>query len=235
MPDRVEALRRRDRRLLGRGARRVMRSTRNVRRSSRPWSYAARYQRPACTTRPCGLSSRRVALARERAVRAAHAPPAPDRSASSSATPPPTGAPRGGDAVNPSVCSSASTCVRSGAGSTRRIFASAPSTGSSSPSSARAARADQPEHDGDGLVVVQHQRRQAVARAHAVAAADAALALDRDVERLQRRDVAPHGARVDPEPLRDLASGRERLAPAGSRAARADARSGVSTRAVKHT
>ena len=36
----------------------AIRSTLNVRRSSRPWSYAARYQRPVCTTRPSGLSSR---------------------------------------------------------------------------------------------------------------------------------------------------------------------------------
>ena len=75
----------------------------------------------------------------------------------------------------------------------------------------RSARTDQPEHDGDGLVVVQHQRRQAIARADAVAAADAALPLDRDVERLQRLDVAADGARVDAEALRDLAPGRERL------------------------
>ena len=41
-------------------AARRIRSTRKVRRSSRPWSYAARYQRPEWTTRPCGLSARRV-------------------------------------------------------------------------------------------------------------------------------------------------------------------------------
>ena len=46
-------------------AARRIRSTRNVRRSRRSWSYAARYQRPECTTSPCGLSSRCVSLARE--------------------------------------------------------------------------------------------------------------------------------------------------------------------------
>ena len=39
-------------------ATRDIRSTRNVRRSSRPWSNAARYHLPEWTTSPCGLSSR---------------------------------------------------------------------------------------------------------------------------------------------------------------------------------
>src|SRR6478752_3466949 len=122
-------------------------------------------------------------------------------SASFSATAPPTGAALGA-AVKPSACSSASTWMRKGEGSTRMILASAPSTGSAS-------RADQPEHDGDRLVVAQHQRGQAVAGPYPVAASHTALALDRDVERLQGRDVAPHRAGVDLQAPRDLPAGRE--------------------------
>jgi len=75
----------------------------------------------------------------------------------------------------------------------------------------QASRADQPEHDGDRLVVAQHQRGQAVAGPYPVAASHTALALDRDVERLQGRDVAPHRAGVDLQAPRDLPAGRERL------------------------
>ena len=67
----------------------------------------------------------------------------------------------------------------------------------------------QPERDGDRLVVAQHQRRQPVARPDAVAAADAALALHGDPELLERRDVAADGARADAEALGDLPSGGE--------------------------
>ena len=74
----------------------------------------------------------------------------------------------------------------------------------------RAARREQPEHDRDRLLVAEHQRRQPVARADPVAAADAALSLDRDPELLQDADVAPRRARVDPEPVGDLAAGRQR-------------------------
>ena len=63
----------------------------------------------------------------------------------------------------------------------------------------------------DRLVVVQHQRWHAVARTHAVPAADAALQeLGIPVEG-QRGDVPPDRAAVDPEPVRDLAAGDERL------------------------
>ena len=70
---------------------------------------------------------------------------------------------------------------------------------------------DEAERDHDRLVVCEHERRQPVAGADAVAAADAALTLDRDVERLQRADVAPDRPAVDPEPVGDLAAGGERL------------------------
>ena len=69
---------------------------------------------------------------------------------------------------------------------------------------------DQPEDDDHGFVVREHERRQAVARPHAVAAPDAALPFDRNAEILERRDVAPHGAGVDGEPLGDLPARRER-------------------------
>ena len=57
---------------------RLMRSIRNVRRSSRRWSCAARYQRAEWTTSPYGLSSRRVRSPEIRPVRGAHAAPAAD-------------------------------------------------------------------------------------------------------------------------------------------------------------
>ena len=75
---------------------------------------------------------------------------------------------------------------------------------------ALAARGDQPQHDGDRLVVGEHERREPEAGADAVAAADAPLALDGDVHVLERRDVAPHRPAVDLEELCDLAPGRER-------------------------
>jgi hypothetical protein len=74
------------------------------------------------------------------------------------------------------------------------------------------ARRDQPEHDHDRLLVVEHQRRQPVARPQPVAASDAALALDRDAELLQGGHVAAHRAPVDAEPVGDLATRRERPA-----------------------
>ena len=50
-----------------------------MRRSSRPWSYAARYQRPECTTRPCGLTSRVVSSPANARVAEAEAQPPSDR------------------------------------------------------------------------------------------------------------------------------------------------------------
>ena len=69
---------------------------------------------------------------------------------------------------------------------------------------------DEPEHDRRRLVVGEHERRQPEAGPEAVAAADAALALDRDAELLQRRDVAPDRPPVDPELVGDLATRHER-------------------------
>jgi hypothetical protein len=65
---------------------------------------------------------------------------------------------------------------------------------------------DEAEDDDDRLVLREHQRRQPVARPHPIAAADAALALDRDPELLERRDVAADGPAVDVELVGDLAS-----------------------------
>lgn len=71
-------------------------------------------------------------------------------------------------------------------------------------------RGEQAEHDRDGLVAGQHQRRQLVAGTHPVAAGETALTLDRNPELLERRDVAPDGPDVDAEPLGQLAPGRNR-------------------------
>ena len=72
-----------------------------------------------------------------------------------------------------------------------------------------AAGREEAEHDDDRFLVLEHQGRQPVAGPDPIAAADAALALDRDPEFLQHVDVAPRGARVDPEPVGDLSPGRE--------------------------
>jgi hypothetical protein len=69
---------------------------------------------------------------------------------------------------------------------------------------------EEAEHDRDRLLVFEHQRRQPIPRADPVAAADASLSFDRDSEALQDADVAPHRARVDLEPVGDLAPGRQR-------------------------
>ena len=73
-----------------------------------------------------------------------------------------------------------------------------------------AAGREEAEHDHDRLLVLEHQGRQPVPRPDPVAAADAALALDRDSEFLQHVDVAARRARIDSEPVGDLAPGRER-------------------------
>ena len=74
-----------------------------------------------------------------------------------------------------------------------------------------APRGERPERDHDRLVVGEHERREAEAGTDAIPASDAALALDRDAEILERRDVAPRRPPVDPESLGDLTTGEERL------------------------
>ena len=108
------------------------------------------------------------------------------------------------------VSSSASTRRRRPSGRTRWIFASARRPTRRSPT-ARAARGERPERDDHGLVVREHQRREPVAGSNAIATADASLAFDRDAEILERRDVAPGGPPVDPEPVGDLPAREERL------------------------
>ena len=79
------------------------------------------------------------------------------------------------------------------------------------PAEAEPSGGDRPERDHDRLVVGEHERRQPVPGADPVAAADAALALDRDAELLEPRDVPPDRARVDGEAIRDLPSRRHGL------------------------
>ena len=74
-----------------------------------------------------------------------------------------------------------------------------------------APRGEQAERDRGRLAGGEEQRRHPVAGSQPVAAGRAALGLDRDAERAQRLDVAPHRARVDAEP-------RGQLGPAGRRA-----------------
>ena len=190
---------------------RRIRSIRNVRRSSRRWSWAARYQRPAWTTSPYGLSSRRVRSPVERAVARPHAQPSPDRLGEEE-----DGVARDRRAgprrvVKPSAVSSASTRRRSGSGSTRWIFVERAVDRRLRRSSSPCRRAAMsPRTTTTASSSDEHERRQPVARAHAVAAADAALPLDGDAELLERGDVAAHRARVDREPVGDLAAGRQR-------------------------
>ena len=191
--------------------RRRIRSTRNVRRSSRRWSCAARYQRPEWTTRPCGLSSRRVSSPENARYVPANSAPPPDGVGQEEHRVARTGALRRAREVKSSVASSASTRRRSPSGRTRWIFASAPSTASARARQPEPSRRLHAERDRHRLVVREHERRQPVSGPDAVAAADAALALDRDAELLQRLDVAAHRSRVDLEPVGDLAARDERL------------------------
>jgi hypothetical protein len=68
------------------------------------------------------------------------------------------------------------------------------------------------ERDRDDLVAVEHQRRQPEPRPHAIAATDTALPLHRHSDVLERGDVPTNRARVDAEPVGDLAPGDERPA-----------------------
>ena len=103
-----------------------IRSTRNVRRSSRVWSWAARYQRPACTTRPWGEVARRLARPRRRGSPPSGAGGRRIASARRQGRLRGHGAPlRRAAAVNSSAPSSASTRRRSVSGSARCTLASA--------------------------------------------------------------------------------------------------------------
>src|SRR5438105_2651047 len=69
---------------------------------------------------------------------------------------------------------------------------------------AEALHRQQAQHQGHGLLVGEHQRRQLVAGPEPVAAGAAALAFDGDAHLLETGDVAPHGAPVDLQPRGDL-------------------------------
>ena len=62
----------------------------------------------------------------------------------------------------------------------------------------------QADRDGDGLVVVEQQRRQPATRTEGVAAVAAGRALDRVAEAAQARHVAPQGARRDLQAVRQF-------------------------------
>ena len=63
---------------------------------------------------------------------------------------------------------------------------------------------EQAQHQGQRLLVGEHQGWQLEARPHPVAARPAPLGLDRDAHLLEAADVAADGARGDLEPLGDL-------------------------------
>ena len=176
---------------------RRMRSTRNVRRSSRRWSWAARYQRPEWTTRPCGLSSRLVSSPEN----ARYVPRTRRRrrmtSARRSTVSPRTGATLRAREVKSSVASSASTRRRRPSGRTRRIFQESTLGRLRRPGQPEPSRRLDSERDGHRLVVREHEQRTAVAGTDAVPTPDAALPLHRNAELLERADIATDRARVD--------------------------------------
>ena len=65
----------------------------------------------------------------------------------------------------------------------------------------------QADRERDGLVVVDHERREGGAGGELVAAGDAARRIDRVAEVAQPVDVAPQGARRDPEAVGELLPG----------------------------
>ena len=172
-------------------ATRDMRSTRNVRRSSRSWSCATRYHRPECTTRPCGLRWRSVSSPENERYRLRRRRPLRIASPSRSASSPATGAELVATLVKSSVASSASTCRRSASGRTRWIFASAPSTVPSELVSPRRPAAIAPSVTTTASSSVSISGGIRKPWSDPVAAPHAALALDRDAELLEPRDVPP--------------------------------------------
>ena len=75
------------------------------------------------------------------------------------------------------------------------------------PSHAVAGRRAQPDRDGDGLLVVEEQRRQLGPGTELVAAAGARARVDRVAELAQLVDVAPDGPGSDAEPVGEVGAG----------------------------
>ena len=172
---------------------------------------AARYQRPVCTTRPSGLSSRSVSSpAYERYVmRSRRRRRIASARSSTSLAADGRRAARGRREVERLLerLDPAAQAVREHAMDLReRAVDRLGGAREAEPS-----RGERSERDDDGLVVREHERRKPVAGTDPIAAADAALALDRDAEILERGDVAPRRPPVDPEPVGDLATRDERL------------------------
>jgi predicted enzyme related to lactoylglutathione lyase len=71
----------------------------------------------------------------------------------------------------------------------------------------RQAAGQEAEHDGERLVLVEHERREPVPARQPVATVPAADRLDRHVEVEQVADVAPEGPLVDVQPARQLGCG----------------------------
>ena len=198
---------------------RRIRSTRNARIASRPWSCAARYQRPACTTSPYGLSSDCCARPRTTCTTLRSRCLRRIASASSRRVSPATGTPVVAASVNTSVVSSASTRRRSVAGK-RGGSSRAPPPDAPTGVEPQPARGDEPEDDCHRLVVAEHQRRQPVAGPETVAAAHASLALDRDAQLLERFDVPADSAPIDTKVVGDplpVTSGRDWNSSSSSR------------------
>jgi len=69
--------------------------------------------------------------------------------------------------------------------------------------------AHQPQRDGQGLLLREHQRRQLEAAPEPVAPMAAAFSADRDAELLEHGHVAPDGALINLQPLRQLHAGEQ--------------------------
>ena len=112
---------------------------------------------------------------------------------------------RGRAVVKATVSASVSSLAASATGSTRRSLAAALSAATADVAAVSDRRdGEQAQQHGEGLVVGEHQRRQAVARGEPVAAVAAAHRADRDVQVDEVGHVAPHGALVDAEAFGQL-------------------------------
>ena len=182
-----------------------IRSTRNVRQSSRPASHATRYHRRPVWTRRCGSTRRRAAGA----VVAAIGEPQPLVVAA-----------RGRDhRERVGVDAGPGERIRHG-DRAHRVHAPAQPRGEDllelrertdrrllEPADARVRRGAQADGDGDRLLLVEEQRRQRRARAEAVAARDARGRRDRIAEAAQAVDVAADGARADLQAVGEVGAG----------------------------